>query len=37
MSDKERIVQLLDDVPAYKLGYITDSYFGSDSRFARCW
>lgn len=22
MSDKERIVQLLDDVPAYKLGYI---------------
>lgn len=22
MSDKERIVQLLDDVPAYKLGYV---------------
>lgn len=22
MSDKERIVQLLDDIPAYKLGYI---------------
>lgn len=22
MSDKERIVQLLDDVPSYKLGYI---------------
>lgn len=22
MSDRERIVQLLDEVPAYKLGYI---------------